>query len=151
MPMPTTHCSDHRTQVLKCARGSKPLVPADSVLPKRSLRARGLAPIIALLLPILFSACTMKTDTFDSDTWKAQRGAKAPDNKRIQMVSALEATVRIGMPRADVIRLLGEPDSHDPETGTDQYLLGLAWSPDEKYYEIGYQNGVVSTLRSAEY
>ena len=93
----------------------------------------------------------MQTDSFDSDTWKAQRGVKAPDNQRIHMVSSLENTIRVGMPRAEVIRLLGEPDSHDPATGTDQYLLGLAWSPDEKYYEIRYKEGVIASLRSAEY
>lgn len=120
-------------------------------LPKRSRWLRGISPVLALLFPLFLSACSMQTDSFDSDTWKAQRGAKAPDNKRVHMVSALEATVRVGMPRDEVIRLLGEPDSHDPETGTDQYMLGLAWSPDEKYYEIKYQNGVVASLRAAEF
>ena len=120
-------------------------------LPHRSRWLHRYTPVVALLFPLFFSACTMQTDHFDSDTWKAQRGAKAPDNQRIKMVSALDATVRVGMPRAEVIRLLGEPDSHDPETGTDQYRLGLAWSPDEKYYEIRYQGGVVTELRSAEY
>lgn len=144
--MPTTHCSDHRTQVPKCARGSKPLMPADSVPPQRSLRARSLASIIALLLPILFSACTMKTDTFDSGTWKAQRGVEAPDNKRIHMVSALQTVVQKGMPRSEVIRLLGEPDSRDIEDDSDKYFLGLPMGPDEQYYEIGYRDGVVATL-----
>lgn len=93
----------------------------------------------------------MQKDSFDANTWKAQRGVSAKDNKRIDMVPKLEASVRVGMPRADVIALLGEPDSHNRETDADRYFLGLPLGPDEQYYEIRYLNGVVSTLRLGQF
>src|SRR3990167_10127002 len=149
--MPTTDCSDHRTQALKVVSGAPPLAPPAKLQAKRSLRAHAVTPIIALLLPLFFSACTMQKDSFDSNTWKAQRGVSAKDNKRIDMVPTLEANVRVGMPRADVIALLGEPDSRNRETDADRYFLGLPLGPDEQYYEIRYSNGVVSTLRLGQF
>ncbi len=93
----------------------------------------------------------MQTDSFDSDTWKAQRGASATANKRGSMGAALEAAVRVGMPRADVIRLLGEPDLRDTETNSDQYMVGLATGPDEQYYEIQYKDGNVASVRFGQF
>lgn len=145
--MPTTDCSDHGPQALKDAIGGDSLAPGAT----HSLQERACAPTIAFLLPLFFSACTMQKDTFDSDTWKAQRGVSAKDNKRIDMVPKLKASVRAGMPRADVIGLLGEPDSRNRETDADRYFLGLPFGPDEQYCEIRCLNGVVSTLRLGQF
>lgn len=92
----------------------------------------------------------MQTDTFDSTTWKAQRGASALDNKRGGMVSELERSVRVGMTRAEVIALLGEPDMGQ-QTESEKYLLGLAFGPDEQYYEIRYREGKVESLRLGQF
>jgi hypothetical protein len=151
MPLPNNNCCDHRSEASKCASGGNPLLPTDVTRPKRSPRVKRLAPIFALLFPLFFSACTMQTETFDSDTWKAQRGVSARDNKRIDMVPTLEANVRAGMTRTEVIGLLGEPDSRNSETDTDRYFLGLPLGPDEQYYEIRYLNGVVSSLRLGQF
>lgn len=120
-------------------------------LPHRSRWLRGLFPVVALLFPLFFSACTMPTDSFDSTTWKAQRGVSAKDNKRITMVPTLEARIRVGMARDEVIQVLGEPDSRNLDTSADRYFLGLSMGPDQQYYEIRYQNGVVSTMRLGQF
>lgn len=124
-----------------------PLEPMASRL--RSSRPwRALA---ALFLTFAFTACNMQTKTFDSETWKAQRGAEATANKRVHMVSELEAAVHVGMPRAEVIRLLGEPDSRRVEKDTDLYFLGLSMGPDEQYYEIRYEDGKIALMRLGQF
>ncbi len=99
-----------------------------------------------LSLPLaLLMGCTMQqTPAFDSQAWQSQRGADPQQNRRGTMVEAVEGVVRAGMTRAEVVALLGEPDSADP--GTDIYELGV--SPvgiDEEYYEVGYEDGRVSS------
>ncbi|MBD9369246.1 hypothetical protein [Xanthomonas sp. XNM01] len=85
------------------------------------------------------------TSDFDSATWKAQRDAPAQENKRGTMVTALEQAVHAGMPRAEVITLLGEPDSRDADI--DTYELGVSpLGVDEEVYEITYRDGVVASL-----
>ena len=82
---------------------------------------------------------------FDSAVWKAQRGADPQANTRGTMVAALEQAVRTGMPRSDVIALLGEPDSRDADT--DIYELGV--SPlgiDAEVYAVTYRAGRVASL-----
>ena len=123
----------------------------DKLQPWRSRRPLSFAPIITLLLPLFFSACTMPTDTFDSNTWKSQRGASAKDNKRITLVPTLEARIRVGMSREEVIKVLGEPDSSNQEGNAVKYFLGLSMGPDQQYYEIRYQNGVVTTMRLGQF
>jgi hypothetical protein len=112
---------------------------------------RGLGHRSALLILTLFlSACTMQTTNFDSNTWKSQRGAAAQDNQRGQMVGALEKVVRTSMTRAEVIELLGEPDSSNTETGVDVYELGVSdYGIDEEYFEVRYQDGKVASHRWA--
>ncbi|MEH6415963.1 hypothetical protein [Pseudomonas sp. CGJS7] len=88
------------------------------------------------------------TTSFDSAAWKSQRGADAQDNRRGGMVAALEQTVRTGMPRDEVIALLGEPDSTDAASSTDVYELGVArFGVDEEFYRIQYQDGKVASHR----
>ncbi len=83
---------------------------------------------------------------FDSAVWKAQRGADPQANTRGTMVAALEQAVRTGMPRSDVIALLGEPDSRDDDT--DTYELGVSpMGIDEETYVITYREGVVASSR----
>ena len=93
----------------------------------------------------------MQSDPFDSDTWKAQRGVSAVDNQRSGMVAALKTAVRVGMPRAEVIQLLGEPDARRSEGGADVYMLGLAMGPDEQYCEVQYAEGKVASLRVGQF
>jgi hypothetical protein len=119
--------------------------------PQPSRRSRRFAPVITLLFPLLFSACTMPTDSFDSNTWKSQRGASAKDNKRITMVPTLEARIRVGMSREEVVQILGEPDARDQQANADKYFLGLSMGPDQQYYEIRYQNSAVATMRLGQF
>lgn len=88
------------------------------------------------------------TSSFDSASWKSQRGADAQQNRRGTMVAALEKSIDVGMPREQVIALLGEPDSTDAATSTDMYELGVAqYGVDEEFYQIQYQDGKVATHR----
>lgn len=142
--MPRTHALDSPNLVL-----SHPMSAPTSVCPAHpGWPTRGLA---ALLLSFTLTACTMQTETFDAPTWKAQRGASAVDNKRSGMVASLETAVHVGMPRAEVIQLLGEPDARQSNAETDVYMLGLAMGPDEQYYEIRYTDGKVAALRLGQY
>ena len=113
------------------------------------VHARPAAAILALSL--LLPACTMQqTATFDPDAWKSQRGAAPQDNRRGAMVEGLKASVREGMPREEVVALLGEPDARNAGTGVDVYELGVSSvGVDEEYYEIRYENGRVASSRWA--
>lgn len=120
---------------------------ATSFLQLRPVRASALR--CAVLLTLFLSACTMQTtSSFDSASWKSQRGADAQQNRRGTMVAALEKSIDVGMPREQVIALLGEPDSTDAATSTDMYELGVAqYGVDEEFYQIQYQDGKVATHR----
>lgn len=113
----------------------------------RSVRASVLR--CAVLLSLLLSACTTQaTGSFDSASWKSQRGAEAQQNRRGTMVAALEKSIAVGMPRAQVLDLLGEPDSTDAAGSTDMYELGAAqYGIDEEFYQIRYQDGKVAAHR----
>ena len=127
-------------------------VTRPGTITRPALRERkGLPHYSALLLLTLFlSACTMQTTNFDSSTWKSQRGAAAQNNQRGQMVGTLDKVVRAGMARAEVIELLGEPDSSNIDTGVDTYELGVSdYGIDEEYFEIRYQDGKVASHRWA--
>lgn len=85
-----------------------------------------------------------QTSSFDSGAWKAQRGVAAQDNTRGSMIAAAEAAVQPGMPREDVLRVLGEPDATDAATSTDTYELGVAkFGIDEEYFTVRYRDGKV--------
>lgn len=118
---------------------------------RSSRPSRALTALAALPLTFALAACNMQTKSFDSETWKAQRGVEATVNKRVHMVSELEAAVQVGMPRTEVIRLLGEPDSRRVETDTDLYFLGLPMGPDEQYYEIRYEGGKIALMRLGQF
>lgn len=130
---------------------SSPRLPpsAQRPVPGTPRRARVPGPVaaFALFLSLSLSACAMEqTPRFDSDAWKAQRGVAAKDNARGGMLTAMEAVVQPGMSRDDVLRLLGEPDASDADTGTDTYELGVAkFGVDEEYYEIRYRDGKVES------
>lgn len=114
------------------------------------MKTKPLIGLPASLLLALTMGCTMQQTThFDSETWKAQRGAAADQNKRGTMVAALEQAVRVGMPRHEVIALLGEPDATEAtDAQTDSYELGV--SPvgiDEEVYEVTYRDGVVASMQ----
>lgn len=67
----------------------------------------------------------MMDRAFDADLWHAQRGSEALDNPRVGEVVALERQhMRMQMPRAQVLQLLGEPDRTRP--GNDAYKLGAS-------------------------
>lgn len=104
-----------------------------------------------LVLVLTLSGCSMnKTSNFDSDTWKSQRGVQAADNQRGEMLTSLKAVIKTGMPRADVIKLLGEPDTVNAEAGTHVYELGVSeLGIDEEYYEIRYQDESIVSHRWA--
>ena len=105
--------------------------------------------VLGIALTFSLSACAMQnTPQFDSNAWKSQRGADARQNQRGTMVSSVEKAVHEGMPREEVIALLGEPDHSDAATATDQYELGVAqYGVDEEFYEIVYRDGKVASHR----
>ena len=117
-----------------------------AVIPRLALQ-RARAGV--LILPLLIAGCAMhETTNFDSAAWKSQRGAKPLDNQRGAMVPALANLISEGMPRADVIGVLGEPDSSDAAKGVDVYELGVSDAGiDEEYYEVRYQDGRVASRR----
>ena len=130
--------------------------PAPAARPDRAPRAgraalarhrRALCGLILLTLSL--SACSMQTTaSFDSATWKSQRGADAQQNRRGGMVASVEKAIHAGMPREQVLALLGEPDSTDAATSTDVYELGVAqYGIDEEFYQVQYADGKVLAHR----
>lgn len=130
--------------------GATPTAQPRHALPSSQPRCvRASALRCAVLLTLFLSACTMQTtSSFDSASWKSQRGADAQHNRRGTMVAALEKSIAVGMPREQVLALLGEPDSTDAATSTDMYELGVAqYGVDEEFYQIQYQDGKVASHR----
>lgn len=80
---------------------------------------------------------------FDAELWRAQAGSTARDNPRAGQLAALEAGVlRQGMPRADVHRVLGEPDRQQPDA--DVYAIGASpMGISFESYRIEYRQGLV--------
>lgn len=127
-----------------------PIAPSRRALSfPRPRSARASVLRCAVLLCLFLSACTTQTTgSFDSASWKSQRGAEAQQNRRGTMVAALEKSIAVGMPRAQVLDLLGEPDSTDAAGSTDIYELGAAqYGIDEEFYQIRYQDGKVAAHR----
>ncbi|NOT88023.1 MAG: hypothetical protein HOP03_07565 [Lysobacter sp.] len=118
-------------------------------LPYRFLRLRACARGFAIVLLLSLSACAMQTTSnFDTAAWKSQRGVAAQQNQRGPMLASAEKAVQVGMPRDEVIALLGEPDIRDAAAATDLYELGVArYGIDEEFFEITYQDGKVASHR----
>lgn len=76
---------------------------------------------------------------FDSDKWKAaQQAGHARDNPRAGMVRELKAQLHPGMTKAEVIALLGQPDTEE-KPGRFVYALGMAkFAVDYEYYVIEF-------------
>lgn len=122
-------------------------------LPRPVSLARVRIPLMrsfaCLLFALSLTACTMHTETetqsFDSATWKSQRGVAGADNRRGPLVQALAQVIRTGMTRDDVLGVLGPPDS-TRAASTDVYELGrMPYGIDEEYYEIRYRDGRVES------
>lgn len=143
----TTRLLNHAATTVSGATSTARSRRALSFLQLRSVRASALR--CAVLLTLFLSACTMQTtSSFDSASWKSQRGADAQQNRRGTMVAALEKSIAVGMPREQVLALLGEPDAIDAATSTDMYELGVAqYGVDEEFYQIHYQDGKVASHR----
>ena len=112
-------------------------------MPART-RAFAILLLAATLLAAGWTFIRMNASThFDAAAWRAQQGNTALDNPRSKLVPALERQRLEGMTRAEVRRLLGEPDSSNDTS--DEYLLGA--SPvgvDLESYRIEYRQGRVS-------
>lgn len=108
--------------------------------------------LLWLAIGAILSACQMPaSSSFDSVTWKAQRGVDATKNQRGSMLEQAKSAVKTGMPRAEVVALLGEPDARHPDAFADIYLLGLGWGPDEYFFEVVYQGDRVAQTRLGQY
>ncbi|GAB2512375.1 hypothetical protein [Lysobacter humi (ex Lee et al. 2017)] len=109
---------------------------------------RGLVLCIALV-PVL-GACAGAASRFDSEAWKAQRGVPDARNRRNDMAVAARARLHVGMTRAQVIELLGDPDSRKTG-GIEVYALGA--SPlgiDPQYLELTYRDGRLAAFAITE-
>lgn len=100
---------------------------------------------IAIALALLAAVGTYlvvasRAGGFDAELWQAQRGSNERRNPRAGMVGdLLREHLRVGMSRAEVLRLLGEPDYRDRLS--DVYELGV--SPvgvDDEYLVVDYDD-----------
>lgn len=116
-------------------------------------RALRVALLTLVLLPSL-TACAMEPDgTFESSAWKSQRGVELEKNQRIYMLTSMEALLRVGMHRDEVIELLGPPDytTQDGGTATDVYYVGVSpYGIDMEQYNIDYRDGRIIAHRSVQ-
>ena len=89
----------------------------------------------AALAAIGSGAALMADDGFDSAGWKQVRGSTARDNPRSAMVPALKTKLKPGMARAEVVDLLGQPETE--KGGRLTYNLGVStYGIDYEYYVI---------------
>ena len=115
------------------AAGESVSVPLDES-PRNNRKQRFL---LLFTLPLLLFAgselCTVLFSPFsgrlfDQDVWHSQSGSDSADNPRASMVHDLEwRYLHAGMSRAQVVKLLGEPDWHK--------------QPDRYSYNVGMWSG----------
>lgn len=111
----------------------------------------GLPVVLVVLAGLLgLAGLASRTGGFNAELWQAQRGASARDNPRAGMVVDLQRVhLRAGMSRAEVQRLLGEPDQQ--QEFSDVYELGV--SPvgiDYEYFIVDYDaSGAMTQSRIA--
>lgn len=112
--------------------------------PRRATRVAARAAVAALLT-LALTACAMHTtESFDSATWKSQRGVTGTDNRRGALVGAAGEALEPGMARDAVHALLGAPDSTREDV--DVYELGRSpYGVDEEYFEVRYRDGRVAS------
>ena len=128
----TSHAADAHTPV------------AGPRIPVRPL----LVLLVLSLLVLSLTACTMQPNSFDSDTWKSQRGVMSDANKRGALIADLDQHLKPGMNRASVLQLLGEPDYTDAESSTDVYRIGRSpYGIDSESYELQYRDDRLESYR----
>ena len=106
-------------------------------------------PVVALAL--VLGACASPQGRFDADAWKAQRGVADEKNQRNAMAVAAREQLRAGMTRAEVVALLGEPDSVRQDGAVEVYAIGA--SPlgiDSQYLELTYRDGRLASFAITE-
>lgn len=95
--------------------------------------------ILALVSSGWFVMKHFSRDTFDAAAWRAQAGKGDQDNPRAGMAATLTTEVlKPGMPRAEVLALLGPPDFQKGQK--DYYELGRsAYGVDYEYLVALYE------------
>jgi hypothetical protein len=102
-----------------------------------------------MLLGVVFltvlSACGNFGVSFDKEKWATGKGNLTVENPRGKMVSdAEEAGVKVGVTRASIRALLGEPDGKGPRG--DSWALGFAnYSMDIQNFVVDYDENDIAT------
>jgi hypothetical protein len=102
-----------------------------------------IARVMAFALLASASACGNSSVTFDKEKWASGKGNFEGKNPRISMVSdAEEAGVKIGVTRASVRALLGEPDGTGPR-GDSWHLGKSGHAPDYETLKVKYDENEI--------
>lgn len=107
--------------------------------------------VLALLISLSTTACAMENEPFDSEKWSSEGRKSIDDNARWSMADQVNASIRPGMTRTEVIQLLGKPDETKEfsDATRDIYHVGRPWGEiDDAWYELKY---VEQTLSSIHY
>jgi hypothetical protein len=107
--------------------------------------------VLSLSFITAIAGCAMQSEKFDSAAWKSERGMSEADMTRVGMLSKLEKELKPGMPREDVLELLGPPDDSTKDGSVDTYLLGIGMSPDPQYYKLTYKDGALTSSKRLVY
>lgn len=105
---------------------------------------RLVAPLLLLAITVNLNGCDIVTSSsFDTAQWEAAKNDPPTRNRRARQVSALMKTLRAGMPRSEVLQLLGPPDQQ--RTSSDLYELGVApLGIDDEWFKVQYdEQGLV--------
>jgi hypothetical protein len=101
--------------------------------------------VMAIALLLLVSACGVFGVPFDKEKWASGKGNLTVENPRGKMVSdAEEAGVKVGVTRASIRALLGEPDGQGSKG--DSWALGFAnYSMDPQNFVVDYDENDIAT------
>lgn len=117
--------------------------PATQLYPSKTtawMRAIALIFFISLTT----TACAMDKTPFDKEQWRIE-GNKGPElTQRWKQSEALQAVIKLGMSREEILELLGPPDDSRVVNGAhfDIYDIGItSYSIDMASYEFEYRNG----------
>ncbi|MBJ7532637.1 outer membrane protein assembly factor BamE [Rhodomicrobium vannielii ATCC 17100] len=100
--------------------------------------AKILSVALAACAALAIGASMTMSKGFDPQKWKAEANNLTSRNPRIGMVSDLQKILRVGMTKAEVLSLLGEP-STKKKTGAFVYDLGTPpFAVDLEYFILEF-------------
>jgi hypothetical protein len=113
------------------------LIDGESMVTRKTWIGLCGAGVVLVLGAGGYMATTTIANSFDSSKWKALRNSSERDNPRSRMLGDLKKELKPGMTQAEVVALLGEPETK--EGARYIYAIGAsAFGVDYEYFVVEF-------------